>query len=168
MEIQRGYSDAPGARFVTKGWGSERWIVNTSDYCGKVLTVLKGKECSWHYHKNKEETFLVVAGNLRVWISEGDDEAAAEMMVLSAGHSLHLLPGTRHRFRGITDVTLVEFSTHHEDSDSIRISEGDVEAKEDFKCRECGTKYVQAFCSTSDVSICLWCSGEEEDSGILE
>jgi|TARA_R110002110_G_scaffold116543_1_gene288136 hypothetical protein len=37
-----------------------------------------------------------------------------------------------------------------------------------FKCRECGTKYEQSFCSTDDVAICRWCSGEEKEAGILE
>ena len=31
-----------------------------------------------------------------------------------------------------------------------------------FKCRECGEKYIESFCSTEDVSICRWCSGEEQ------
>ena len=112
---------------VKKSWGSERWVVNTANYCGKELIVLPGKQCSWHYHENKDETFLVVQGNLRVWVSVGDDEAEAEMMVLSKGDSLHLPPGTRHRFLGITKVILLEFSTHHDDNDSIRLSAGDTE-----------------------------------------
>ena len=37
-----------------------------------------------------------------------------------------------------------------------------------FKCCECGTKYEHSFCSTDDVSICRWCSGEEAEAGILE
>jgi hypothetical protein len=37
-----------------------------------------------------------------------------------------------------------------------------------FKCRECGTKYVESFCSSADVAICRWCSGEETEAGILE
>jgi hypothetical protein len=37
-----------------------------------------------------------------------------------------------------------------------------------FKCWECGTKYPDSFCSTDDVSLCRWCSGEEAEAGILE
>ena len=40
--------------------------------------------------------------------------------------------------------------------------------EKEFKCWECGTKYEESFCSTDDVSLCRWCSGEEEESGILE
>ena len=55
------------------------------------------------------------------------------------------------------------------------IFEGDDEVLEldasdfkEFKCCECGTKYEESFCSTNDVSICRWCSGEEKEAGILE
>ena len=29
--------------FVSKGWGFEKWIVNTDEYCGKLLYFVKGK-----------------------------------------------------------------------------------------------------------------------------
>ena len=35
--------------FVKKGWGSELWIVNNKDYCGKILTFEKGKKLSIHF-----------------------------------------------------------------------------------------------------------------------
>ena len=41
-------------KHVPKGWGYEKWIVNTDEYCGKLLFFNKGKRCSWHYHKIKE------------------------------------------------------------------------------------------------------------------
>lgn len=31
-----------------------------------------------------------------------------------------------------------------------------------FKCRNCGMKYKNSFCSTNDIGICRWCSGEEK------
>ena len=40
--------------------------------------------------------------------------------------------------------------------------------EKEFKCRECGTKYDNDFCSTNNVAICRWCSGEEAEAGILE
>ena len=38
-------------KHVPKGWGYEKWIVNTPEYCGKLLFFNEGKRCSWHYHK---------------------------------------------------------------------------------------------------------------------
>ena len=49
--------------FVSKGWGYEDWIVNKEQYCGKLLFIKKGKKCSWHYHKNKDETFYIQSNN---------------------------------------------------------------------------------------------------------
>ena len=46
-------------KIVPKGWGYEKWIVNTDEYCGKLLHFIKGKKCSWHYHKLKDETFYL-------------------------------------------------------------------------------------------------------------
>jgi hypothetical protein len=41
-------------KFVPKGWGFEKWIVNCEEYCGKLLYFVKGKRCSWHYHELKD------------------------------------------------------------------------------------------------------------------
>ena len=45
-----------------KGWGYEKWIVNKDEYCGKLLHIIKGMKCSWHYHQKKDETFYLQEG----------------------------------------------------------------------------------------------------------
>ena len=117
--------DIPGANYVEKGWGYEKWIVNTPEYCGKILHVKRGKRCSWHYHRLKDETFYVQSGRVMVFIGEDNDEEKAEMHALAPGDSLHIPPDTRHFFFGLSDADIFEFSTHHEDNDSIRITKGD-------------------------------------------
>ncbi|BCU98886.1 MAG: hypothetical protein CM15mV24_1110 [Bellamyvirus sp.] len=52
----------PEIKHVPKGWGYEKWIVNTEEYCGKLLFFNEGKRCSWHYHKLKDETFYLQSG----------------------------------------------------------------------------------------------------------
>ena len=59
-------------KFVPKGWGFEKWIVNCSEYCGKLLYFVKGKRCSWHYHKLKDEVFYIQSGKILVKYSESD------------------------------------------------------------------------------------------------
>ena len=59
-------------KHVPKGWGYEKWIVNKPEYCGKLLFFEKGKQCSWHYHKLKDEVFYLQSGKLLV--RYGDDE----------------------------------------------------------------------------------------------
>ena len=46
-------------KFVDKGWGYEKWIANSDEYCGKLLFIKKNHRCSWHYHILKDETFYL-------------------------------------------------------------------------------------------------------------
>ena len=32
-------------KFISKGWGFEKWIVNKEEYCGKLLYLAKDKRC---------------------------------------------------------------------------------------------------------------------------
>ncbi|MHC5011829.1 MAG: cupin domain-containing protein [Planctomycetota bacterium] len=100
---------------VPKVWGEEHWIVNR-EYCGKKLVLKKGYRCSLHYHKVKDEVFYLISG--RVLIEVGEEER-----VLEKGDHQHIPPGTVHRFWGLEDSEIVEFSTHHDDADSYRLSE---------------------------------------------
>ena len=111
--------------FVSKGWGFEKWIVNCPEYCGKLLYFAKGKQCSWHYHKLKDEVFYVQSGRLLVKYSEGDDINKAEETVLGPGDNFHVYQGLRHRMFAIEDTELFEFSTQHFDRDSYRVLKAD-------------------------------------------
>jgi len=97
---------------VPKEWGEERWIVNR-DYCGKLLILRKGFRCSLHHHKLKDETFYVAKGRVLM-------ECGPKKVVMRPGDSILIEPGTKHRFTGLEDSEIFEFSTHHEDSDSYR------------------------------------------------
>jgi mannose-6-phosphate isomerase-like protein (cupin superfamily) len=123
-ELVVGYLGYFQQNFVKKGWGSERWLHNGS-YCGKVLTVKEGKKCSFHYHKIKDEVFYLDKGEIIVRYGHSDNIALAEEIHLNEGESFHIPTGLRHQFEAVQDSIIVEFSTHHEDSDSIRIIPGD-------------------------------------------
>ena len=116
-------------KFVKKLWGSEEWLVNTEMYCAKYLNLLKGFQCSLHYHRIKDETFYVMFGEVEVEIaiSLGDSkDVASQSMTMpiryKQGESIRVKPRVIHRFKALTDtVKLLEVSTHHEDKDSYRI-----------------------------------------------
>ncbi len=99
-------------KIVNKIWGYEEWIVNR-DYCGKRLVLKKGYRCSIHLHKNKDETFYVTKGKVLIELNN-------EKKILTPGDSILVKPGMKHRFTGLDDSEIIEFSTHHEDSDSYR------------------------------------------------
>ena len=65
-----------------KGWGHEKWIVNTDKYCGKILFFEEGKQCSWHYHKLKDETFYVQSGEILLRYGKTDDYEKSETITL--------------------------------------------------------------------------------------
>jgi len=108
--------------FVPKTWGYEDWLVNKDEYCGKLLFFKKGKNCSWHYHKVKDETFYVYSGRLEVRFGLDDRKSQSDVVILEAGDTFHVPVGMRHQMTGLTDVEMFEFSTRHFDEDSIRIS----------------------------------------------
>ena len=112
-------------KFVKKGWGYEKWIVNKDLYCGKLLFFNAGKKCSWHYHINKDEVFYLQSGRMIVRYSDSDELSEAEELMLEPGMNFYIYPGLRHQMEAIEDSELYEFSTEHFDEDSYRIIKGD-------------------------------------------
>jgi len=100
---------------VDKVWGSEDWIVNyeQSNYCGKRLILNKGYQCSIHYHKIKSEVFYINKGLVLM-------QAYGKEKLMTPGDSLLIEPGTKHRFIGLSDAEIIEFSSHHKEEDSYR------------------------------------------------
>tara|TARA_R110000744_G_scaffold18544_1_gene49759 strand:- start:261 stop:683 length:423 start_codon:yes stop_codon:yes gene_type:complete len=139
-------------KFVSKRWGYELWIENNKDYCGKHLHVIPEQWCSFHYHKNKKETFYVTGGELLLIHSAYSEKLAKKVKsssnprwdwqhpftsksdlyrefkttVLKKGDSLTLMPYMLHTFTANTSepCDFIEISTFHEDSDSYRVYEG--------------------------------------------
>jgi len=103
--------------FVEKVWGHEEWIANNDKYCGKKLVIKKGFRCSMHHHKVKEETFYLASGKIFL---EAEYEGSKIEKVLTPGDVFHVKIGMWHRFTGLEDSALFEFSTFHIDSDSYR------------------------------------------------
>ncbi len=133
-------------KIVPKGWGFERWIVNKEEYCGKELFFIKGRKCSVHFHKLKDETFYVAEGKLVVryllpdrWKydenkspEDHQDEwkqclrlQRSRTQTLEQGDTFYVPPMMIHQMTGLQDTRMFEFSTQHFESDSYRIILGD-------------------------------------------
>ena len=112
-------------KFVKKGWGYEKWIVNKEEYCGKLLFFNKGKRCSWHYHKIKDEVFYLQSGKMIVKFSEEEEIDRAEEILLEPGQNFYIYPGLKHQMIALEDSELYEFSTEHFDEDSYIVIKGD-------------------------------------------
>ena len=68
---------------------------------------------------------MLYSGSLRVLYSDQDDISQADEVVLKPGDAFHVHTGLRHRMFALEPSEVYEFSTHHEDSDSIRLQNGD-------------------------------------------
>lgn len=111
-------------KVVKKAWGSETWIVNNEEYCGKILKFNSGKEFSLHFHVEKKETFFVLSGkiNLKYFNLSNANEIN---LTLSEGDIVDIPRFNPHKIKCIEDATIIEFSTKHNDYDSYRIEKGD-------------------------------------------
>jgi rfaE bifunctional protein kinase chain/domain len=101
---------------VPKVWGYEIWHVNTPDYCCKTLVVYPGYQCSRHFHRLKDETFIVLDGVIEF-------EIDGKLVRLRRGMSITIKPGTVHNFRVVGNEigSFLEVSTHHREDDSYRV-----------------------------------------------
>lgn len=102
---------------VKKAWGTELWIVNCPQYCGKLLYLDEGAESSIHYHNQKQETFFCLQGQAGLTI-EGRG-----YMLGPFSRPKTIKPGQRHSFTGLVNSIIIEFSSHHDDKDVIRLTE---------------------------------------------
>lgn len=110
--------------YVTKSWGWELWFANNKNYCGKLLHVFHGSWSSngkFHYHKIKDETFLIISGSLILDYADEDDNIHS--ITLNEEQSFRVSPGMKHRFTAATHANckFIEASTTHKDSDSYRV-----------------------------------------------
>jgi mannose-6-phosphate isomerase-like protein (cupin superfamily) len=112
-------------KIVNKGWGFELWIVNKPQYCGKLLHFEAGKRCSYHYHKEKDETFYLHSGKMVITYGYDDDTSHSESITLYSGQRFYVPTGMRHQMFAVEDSELFEFSTEHKDEDSYRVAPGD-------------------------------------------
>jgi len=105
---------------VDKPWGYElRWAI-TDRYLGKVLHLNKGEALSLQYHEQKDECQYVIKGSIDMEVGGADDTLTTHRM--SAGDTVHLTAGTRHRLTAIEDTDIFEVSTAEID-DVIRLED---------------------------------------------
>ncbi len=101
-------------KIVPKVWGYEKWLENNEKYCCKILVIKKDFQCSLHFHKIKDETFLLVKGYLQMEVNK-------KTIYLKPGDYIRIKPGDKHRFTGLEESEILEISTHHEEKDSYRL-----------------------------------------------
>ena len=114
---------------VVKKWGLERWLHNDQKYCMKVLEINPGYQSSMHFHRTKEETFLVVQGKIKLEVMphyrrSSEVRDVVKRIYLQPFQAYTLEPYTPHRFTAIGGrAIVVEASMRHDDGDVVRLEE---------------------------------------------
>jgi N-acetylneuraminate synthase len=85
-------------------------VVNR-EYCKKLLITLPGQTHPEQYHKKKEETFVVLHGNVILYL----DDAVS---FLCKGDVVTIEPGVRHKFESTDGCVIEEVSSTHYQDDS--------------------------------------------------
>ena len=106
-----------------KGWGEELWITNNYKYCGKILRFKQGSSFSMHYHIQKEETWCVTRGKLKLEYFNLETSERLEKELLE-GDTVHLKPCIPHKLPALEDSDVFEVSTQHFNEDSYRVEKG--------------------------------------------
>jgi quercetin dioxygenase-like cupin family protein len=106
-------------RRVDKPWGHEVVWAETARYVGKILHIRAGHRLSRQYHRVKEETLYVQAGEMDLEVGPAE---AKETRRMGPGDVFHVAPGTIHRMIAVTDTDVLEVSTPELD-DVVRLED---------------------------------------------
>ena len=132
---------------VPKPWGHETIWAKTDRYAGKILHIKAGHALSVQYHNRKDETVLLLSGELKYWVHEqatgqrtqaggphrtagtGETPAAGRSPIpqmtdvrLKVGDAFRITPGTIHYMEAVTDCDVLEVSTPELD-DVVRLKD---------------------------------------------
>ncbi len=86
-------------------------VVNR-EYCKKLIIVLPGQQHPEQFHKQKEETFVVLHGDLELTLDDKKNE-------LLKGDVVTVEPLVRHRFTTKNGCVVEEISSTHYTDDSF-------------------------------------------------
>ena len=90
-----------------------------------LFELRKGQFRGGHYHERKEEAFYIVSGRIRAVfrdLQSGENETC----ILEEGLKVRVGTGVGHRFYGIEDSVVVEYSPQYYDSsDAIKVDMGE-------------------------------------------
>jgi mannose-6-phosphate isomerase-like protein (cupin superfamily) len=122
MTQQKGYQE--------KGWGYELIWATNDKYCGKIMCFTKaGAKFSMHFHREKDETWFVNAGQFMLKYIDTKTAEAKEIL-LKEGDVWHNPPLQPHQLIAMQPNSMIfEVSTADSVEDNYRIAPGDSQNK---------------------------------------
>jgi mannose-6-phosphate isomerase-like protein (cupin superfamily) len=106
-------------RKVAKPWGHELIFAENERYAGKVLHLEPGQSLSLQYHERKDETLMVLQGEVTLSV---EVDGQMRDIVLRPGEAHRIRPGVRHRLTSAGAVDIVEVSSPELD-DVVRLED---------------------------------------------
>lgn len=101
-------------------WGYEVWVENNECYCNKLLVLNSGFSSSWHYHERKDETFIILSGEVMLVYAKKDNNNV-KIQILKPGNKFRIKPGLIHSFMAVTDQAIVMEVSTTDDDDNIKL-----------------------------------------------
>lgn len=100
----------PYIKRIKKPWGYElHFVPEGMPYMGKLLHIDSGKRLSLQSHDQKEESWFLIKGRVKIiWDDENGELTETEMRI-GSGYTCKV--NQRHRLVGITDCDIIEVST---------------------------------------------------------
>jgi D-lyxose ketol-isomerase len=103
-------------------WGYEVWIENNELYCNKLLVVNKGYLSSLHFHKKKDETFIILKGKVKlVCYHSAKPNPIIYDSLLYPGDTFRIFPGEMHQFESIAEQSIIMEVSLTDNNDNVKI-----------------------------------------------
>jgi mannose-6-phosphate isomerase-like protein (cupin superfamily) len=109
-----------------KGWGTELVFTSNDLYCAKVLIFKPETKTSMHFHKERDKTFFVSAGQFTVMYIDTDSGNVVQSD-LKDGDVIRMAPMTPHQIRANVAGSLLEVGNALKETDIFRLSPGDTQ-----------------------------------------
>jgi len=89
-----------------------------------VFEIKKGYSRGEHYHENKEEIFYVFRGKIKASFIDMD-ALQKEEKILEKGNRIRVKPRCGHRFYGLEDTLVIEYSPQvYDEEDTYHVNLG--------------------------------------------
>jgi len=125
-EIRYGRQELPPilsvVKEVDKYWGNMKTLFENDQYTVKRIFMKKGTQSSMEYHIDKEESYYIESGKLKIGTRIG--RAKNTSLILNENDVFNIPVGFMHMRIALEDTVIIEFSTLDDDADSHLVEDG--------------------------------------------
>lgn len=105
-------------------WGQVEEVHATTRLALKRMTMRAGAQSSLELHVKKWEVYWLQSGRLKIGFRR--DRAINDELILEAGESIEIPPGTPHMRIALTDCVILEAASFDDEADTVFIEDGKI------------------------------------------